>query len=321
MECRICKNKENNTLYVAREMMYGMKVPFNYWQCSACGCLQIEDFPSDISSYYPSDSYHSFNTPQRFFRHPVKNRVKGIRDFLIFHSSGSMKQFLARALRSDPLVPVVAELRPKISDRILDIGCGAGVLLYTLRNAGYRHVSGIDPFIEKDIHYSNGLQIRKQYLSEHEGEYDIVMMHHAFEHVAEQQETILKMHRVLAVKGKLMIRIPIASSYAWDHYKTNWVQLDAPRHFFLHSVKSMTLLAADHGFRLKKIIYDSAPIQFWGSELYSRDLPLKESEKKLREIFDEQQIAEFYAHSQELNRKGQGDQAAFIFEKSDDERK
>jgi len=37
--------------------------------------------------------------------------------------------------------------------------------------------------------------------------------------------------------GWCVIRIPTVSSFAWEHYREQWVQLDAPRHFFLHKVR------------------------------------------------------------------------------------
>jgi SAM-dependent methyltransferase len=45
---------------------------------------------------------------------------------------------------------------------------------------------------------------------------------------------------LLACKGIIVVRIPAVSSYAWERYGVAWMQLDAPRHFFLHSPKSMT---------------------------------------------------------------------------------
>jgi len=53
LTCKICGNKENNTEYTAREMMFGFRDEFNYFQCNNCQCLQIESFPENISKYYP----------------------------------------------------------------------------------------------------------------------------------------------------------------------------------------------------------------------------------------------------------------------------
>lgn len=59
-----------------------------------------------------------------------------------------------------------------------------------------------------------------------------------------------------------MIRIPVSDGKAWEIYGTHWVQLDAPRHFFIHSVKSMKLLAEQTVFKVSTIIFDSAGSSF-----------------------------------------------------------
>jgi hypothetical protein len=66
----------------------------------------------------------------------------------------------------------------------------------------------------------------------------------------------------------------IVSSYAWEHYGVKWVQLDAPRHFSLHPVESIRLLAKKAGLKVVNITHNSTSFQFWGSEQYERDIPL-----------------------------------------------
>src|SRR4249920_2455956 len=55
--CAVCGNGEANQTYTVREMQWGMRDEFEYFECSKCGCLQIVDFPSDISKYYPTNYY------------------------------------------------------------------------------------------------------------------------------------------------------------------------------------------------------------------------------------------------------------------------
>ena len=57
------------------------------------------------------------------------------------------------------------------------------------------------------------------------------------------QRTFSAAHDLLNKDGVLLVRVPLSSSWAWEHYRENWVQLDAPRHLYLHSVKSMEVLA------------------------------------------------------------------------------
>lgn len=312
MRCNICGNSENNSPYTVREMMLGTKDMFEYFQCGECGCLQIQNIPDNIFEYYPK-TYHSYAEPSTFFSSSSKNKIKGIRDYLVLTLGGKAREILVKFTKVDTLLPVVSRLALKRSHNILDIGCGSGVLLYALNNAGFKRVIGIDPFISREIRYKNGLTILKKTIFEHSGMYDVIMMHHAFEHMNEQVKVLQRVRELLSDTGKVLIRIPTVSSRAWDLYKTCWVQLDAPRHFFLHSIKSFQWLAAAAGFRIDNIIYDSASFQFWGSELYKKDVPLNGT--RISDHFTNEQLNKFARAAQELNENREGDQVAIFLSK------
>jgi SAM-dependent methyltransferase len=203
--------------------------------------------------------------------------------------------------------------------RILDVGCGSGLLLYRLRNLGFSNCTGLDPFITSDIIYKNGLTIYKNEVINFKGQWDLIMLHHSFEHVPNPLETFQSVSRLLAKDGQCLIRIPIVPSYAWEHYRTNWVQLDAPRHFFLHSLESIRILAKNSGLEVKDIEYDSSEFQFVGSELYLKDIPLRHLKKSLGDIiksnFSNREIKNYKEMAKKLNANKQGDQAAFILSK------
>ena len=149
--------------------------------------------------------------------------------------------------------------------------------------------------------------------------WDVIMFHHSFEHLSDQVETIRSVARLLSKNGLCIIRIPTVTSYAWENYKEHWVQLDAPRHFYLHSIKSMQLLATRLGFRIERILYDSTGFQFWGSEQYRRDIPLiadhSYAVEQERSIFSKSEIERFEEKAQLLNSEGRGDQATFYLRK------
>ena len=146
------------------------------------------------------------------------------------------------------------------------------------------------------------------------------MFHHSFEHIYEQRETLRKVRELLAEKGMCIIRVPTVSSFAWKHYGLNWVQFDAPRHFFLHSVKSFTLLANQEKLKIKEVIYDSSDMQFWGSEqnllnvlLYS---PNSFFINPKYSIFNKKKINDFKKEAKRLNQEKIGDQVIFILIKN-----
>jgi 2-polyprenyl-3-methyl-5-hydroxy-6-metoxy-1,4-benzoquinol methylase len=273
MVCKICGNPHDNQLHQPREMMFGLRHRFTYLSCAQCGCLQLEDPPSDMSIYYPSEYYSLAENPEAWFSNPVKKAAKELLHTYAVTNQGLIGKWLYARHPDEPMRSLVHTGVSKGS-RILDVGCGTGARLYGLSNAGFDHVLGIDPFIDETIRYKNGLTILKQSIYQTDGPWDVIMFHHSFEHVPDPLETLRDVRRLLAPDGVCLIRIPVASSYARSHYQANWVQIDAPRHYFLPSIEGMHLLSARAGLTLEKVVDDSTEFQFWGSEQYIKDIPL-----------------------------------------------
>lgn len=316
--CKICGNTTRYHIYHAREMMFGLRDEFDYLECLDCRCVQLLNPPLDMGKYYPAEYYSLSDDPVPMFSHPIRRMLKGWRTHYAVTNQGVIGKVLYERT-PDTLARSLAPIAPAESARILDVGCGSGIFLYALRNAGFTQTMGVDPFIAAPITYPNGLTVLKQELHTVTGNWDVIMLHHAFEHVPDPLETLRAIERLLAPDGTCLIRIPTSSSYAWRHYRADWVQLDAPRHYFLHSVESLRLLARRAGLRVDAIQYDSYELQFWGSEQYRRNIPLHDPRSyKIdpeHSVFSSEEIAAFRLRSEELNQKKQGDQAAFYLKK------
>lgn len=317
MQCKICGNTENNTTYQAKEMMLGYRDTHEYVQCSVCGCLQLKTIPDNLLDYYPSD-YYSYSDVG--FPTGLKKFILAQRDYHAVTGKGSLLGKILAKYRPETKLATLQPIGINRDSRILDVGCGAGHLLYALKDAGFQHLLGIDPFNEKRIEYKNGLVIAQQTLEQTEGQWDVIMMHHSFEHISEQQQTLQAAAERLTDNGCCLIRVPTVSSWAWQHYGVNWVQLDAPRHLYLHSVKSMRLLAKQCGLQVKNIVYDSFAFQFWGSEQYEQDIALHDKKSYAvspdNSSFSLAQIETYTKQANLLNKKKQGDQAAFYLQKA-----
>lgn len=320
MLCKICGNAHNNKAFEVREMMFGYREWFTYFQCSLCACLQITQVPADMAKYYPRTYYSFSRAPIEHFKNPIRKKIKKLRDQYAIFDKSFLGRYFYRRRPSEHLrmLSGVAKLRPQ--SKILDVGCGSGSLLYALRENGFTHLLGIDPFIEKDIEYENGLRILKQDLHAVTGEWDIVIFHHVFEHLAAPLNILQSVARLLSKEGMCLIRTPTVTSYAWEHYGVNWVQLDAPRHYFIHSTASLEKLAQQAGFALTKRVCDSTSFQFWGSEQYLRDIPLYSEQSYAvnpkRTIFSKTELAAFDRQATIYNRENRGDSATFYLQKN-----
>lgn len=310
--CRICDNSSSLVHYRVEEKMMGSGDAFDYFQCPVCGCLQINEVPANLSDYY-SGGYYSYRRMKRLEHAPLRRWGDTHRVNHAF-GNGDLIGFLFNAV-AKPLeyVPWVIGAGINRSARVLDVGCGQGRLLLRMALGGFSSLTGIDPFIEQDIHYANGVTILKQDLQQHSttGQvYDCIMLHHSFEHMPNQAEALHAAAKLLTPGGSIVLRIPLSDSYAWEHYRENWVQLDAPRHLYLHSRHSIALLAKQCGLRIDKVIDDSSQFQFTGSELYRHGIPLN-ADKRKRKIFNRAQLREFSQQAKQLNAAGRGDQAVF----------
>ncbi len=314
MECQICGSQKNLTSYDIREKMFGLNEDFHYFQCQACDCLQIAESPSDMIKYYP-EGYYSYEAPP--FHKSLLARVKAIRDRVILMGSLGQRHYLTGHVR--PPLRAIAHVGLTKTSRIIDVGCGAGSLLSSLYEMGVKNILGVDPYMASDIDQGNKFKIAICSLADVQGEWDVVMFHHSFEHIVEQHKTLEIAAELLVKGGMCIIRVPTVSSYAWHHYRENWVQIDAPRHFYLHSIKSMRILAEKSGLSVESVYHDSTAFQFWGSELYAKGIALVkpgQSGLATRDVyFSRKEIKVFEKKAKQLNATGDGDQAAFFLRK------
>jgi SAM-dependent methyltransferase len=315
MECRICCNIDINAFFEAQEMMFGTRERFEYFECASCECLQIRQIPSDLSKFY-TNTYYSFDPIIR--SKPFAGFLRRVKDRSAVFRKGRFGRILNRYY-GNVYLEQLGLLNPTPSTSIIDVGCGAGSFLHSLREIGFTQLLGVDPHLASEVNYDNGLVIKNIQFNEVDGQFDVVTMNHSFEHVDNPLSVLQKCHSVLKGGGFCCITTPLADSFAWHTYRANWVQLDAPRHLHVFSRKSMEYLAEQTGFSIWRVIYNSSAFQFWGSEQYAMDIPLSDSRSyginRRKSVFTNRDIADFELASRNLNATKRGDQATFILQK------
>jgi SAM-dependent methyltransferase len=313
--CAICGGCRASGSYEAREMMFGLRTPFHYAQCGGCGSLWLMDPPEDFGPYY-AKGYDIFANGNSGMKKKVQEYLRTQRDGAYFGRGGVLGRLLARRYGESALLSV-SKLSVSYEARILDVGCGSGKLLHRMAAVGFKNLEGVDPFLSDETRNGNGVRIRKCRLEDLAGEkFDVVMFHHSLEHVADPASTLRATVDLLSPGGKCLVRLPVVA-HAWEHYKTNWVQLDPPRHVWVPTKKAMEIVAEAAGLRVKMVEYDSTEFQFWGSELYARNVARSEaSEPSVRSIFRGNELRRWQDKARRLNRDGDGDQAAFYLKRA-----
>jgi len=78
-------------------------------------------------------------------------------------------------------------------------------------------------------------------------------------------------------------------------------------------------LCKQYGFHTETIVYDTNGMQFWGSELYRRGLPLFDQQGRpapLLKYFSIPKLIYYNRLAHRLNNVQQGDQAIFVMRKN-----
>jgi SAM-dependent methyltransferase len=314
--CRICGNDRGNRRMLLREMMFHSRESFPYFECSACGTIQIEAFPPSMAPYYPAD-YTSFtsaggSTPSLLVRTRDALQLR----FILrpsFERAGRWYRLLASLELTVPSVEAVGRAHLRRDARVLEVGSGYGRNLRALVSLGFRAPIGIDPYLPERFERS-GMSLRQMDVADLDptDRFDLILLHHSLEHVPEPIGVLAEVRRHLAKNGLAIVAMPIVGA-AYRRYGPDWFQLDPPRHLHIFTLKSFDIALARSGLSLVDSYFNSRAVQFRCSEMYRRDLsPVDRTApyfvETLQRLGTEGALR---AEARDLNGKRDGDQAVF----------
>lgn len=310
--CRICGSDSDRGVHAARERMFGTGEVFHYAECSECGWLQLLDVPADLAPYYPND-YYSFEN-HATVDGILERTAKTIRTELVLRGPEWTTRMRPMSLR-----PVWRDwfrgVLPSRSAPIIDIGSGSGQTLTFLHNNGFTNLVGYDPFLQSET-TAGPIPLYRKVPDKLSGTFALAMMHHSLEHAADPFEALDSARRLISADGWVLVRIPLADSFAWKHYRTDWIALDPPRHISLLSETALGLLAKAVGLTVVRSYRDSDAMQFWGSEQLRHGIVLEDERSFWKNppasMFSADEMATFTRQAAMLNASGQGDTGCFL---------
>ena len=273
LKCKLCHSTNADAPIMLREMMYGTREKFEYFRCQDCDTLQISNIPDDLSRYYPAD-YYSFSPSKPSLKERLRRMVKGAK---------------------------IPEWANGISSEssVLDVGCGSGALLHEMKQWGLRDLYGYDPFCTPCV--TDGISISNVPPT---NKFDIIMMHHALEHVPDPAASLQDALDWLKPEGRLIIRIPVRQGWVWREYGTSWAHLDPPRHLYHWTVDGFTRFASNNGFSVMSQGFDGSIYSLAWSPLFAADVPLNSPNVVIPDGL--------FQRAAELNAAGDGDTAWFV---------
>lgn len=235
MKCPVCKSENTKIALKGVQDFTVTNEKFDIAHCNVCTHRFTVDIPSEdeIGKYYKSDAYISHSNTQK----GLVNRI--------YHAVRRFSLARKRAL--------ILRLSGKEYGNLLDIGCGIGSFLNTMKQANWQ-VTGLEPDEDARKQAENIYDITPQpseqlfTLTHHK--FDVVTMWHVLEHVHRLHEYVAQIKKLLSTEGILIVAVPNYTSWDASYYKEFWAGYDVPRHLHHFSPEAMQTLMQQHGFQV-----------------------------------------------------------------------
>ncbi len=206
-------------------------------ECPACGLVSTSPAlpASEIGRYYPETYYGKKN--RRF--NPVLEKL------VVFFRLRRVREIERRAARG----------------RVLDVGCGRGILPALMRTRGWdAHGVEISSTAARHAIEELGVPVFVGPLEESdypEGFFDAVVIWHVLEHVQDPRAALAKARAILKPGGLLMVAVPNFDSLQAKAGGPVWFHLDVPRHYFHFRLRVLRKLLEEQGFTVEKVSHFS----------------------------------------------------------------
>jgi 2-polyprenyl-3-methyl-5-hydroxy-6-metoxy-1,4-benzoquinol methylase len=198
--------------------------------CRRCGLGRLHPIPSaeELRALYPDEYY---GEPGTKFQPIIERLVRIVGERHVGFLCGAVPP----------------------GGRVLDVGCGRGVLLGALADRGFEvhgvevsaaAASGADPRAQIRVAATLGDA------GYPESSFDLIIVWHVFEHIADPRGTVEEMRRILKPGGRVVIAVPNFASPQARWTGPAWFHLDLPRHIHQFPLAALRDLLAEVGLEV-----------------------------------------------------------------------
>lgn len=153
---------------------------------------------------------------------------------------------------------------PKGPAKLVDVGCGSGVLLARMKRLGWDvegtdvDEGGVQATRARGIQCSHGELTSFHFPENH---FDAVHSAHVLEHVSDPLALLRECHRVLKPGGVFVCLTPNAASWGAKYFGQSWLCWDPPRHLNLFTLPAFRAAAERAGFKITRL--ETTPRTAW----------------------------------------------------------
>lgn len=230
--CNICKTGKASHFLEREDLNLFLPGQFRLVRCENCGLIYLNPRPasSSYNGIYPAayDQFESFpdkqNKSGRMLKYGFQKRINAIEKYV----KGGL---------------------------LCDIGCATGDFLYELSLRTNWKGLGIEPSPEaSEIARSRGINIIQNRIEEiatiGESQFDVVTMWNVIEHLEDPQGALEKIAQWMIPNGLLVITTPNFESLDRLFFGRYWIGYELPRHYYVFSTETLSLLLSKAGFQL-----------------------------------------------------------------------
>lgn len=269
-KCFVC-GSPGEILYAGiHDRSFGAPGEWGLRRCplSACGSVWLDPQPvaEDLGKAYASYYTHDQPAPGASF---VRDAVYGVWNSYLRVRLG-YRQGTGPAWRAffsplallhpggvDELDSAAMYLRaPHGSAKVLDVGCGSGVLLARMKSLGWE-AEGVE------IDPGGVAAARARGVTVHQGQladakfpdahFNAVHSAHVIEHVYDPLALLRECFRILKPGGTLVVITPNTGSWGHRKFHSAWLNLDPPRHLILFNRTTLRAAAEKQGFTIERL--------------------------------------------------------------------
>ena len=215
---------------------------FTLLRCDSCSVERLDPLPTEdeLDAAYGAD-YYARHSPDSGF------------------AGGLRKMAWAAEIRK--LIPYL-----KPGSEVLEVGCGTGELLASIRRRYACAVTGVERSTAAiEATRSKGIDVHEGSLEDapfDDGRFDAILMRHVVEHVPSPRDLLEVAKRLLSPRGVLLITIPVTEGWDQRMFGDLWDGYQVPVHLYHFPPRSLERLLSDTGFVVRGRTHSLVPNPF-----------------------------------------------------------